>query len=135
MVTVFINSLSETMQNLQNLKLLSMHVALVPVQQFDYARLHHTDRHESERCDFRVCRLCPRSSEMSEMISREVTASTSLAGNFPNLERVRWTDPWKVEYFDEECQREYGISKQDGETYVESSFPNKGTKLIIRDRV
>ncbi|KAL5531417.1 hypothetical protein ACEPAG_4294 [Sanghuangporus baumii] len=111
MLHVFIEMLGESLHKLQSLQLLSMHASLVPVRQFNYARLYHADRHETQQCDFRVCKLCPKFSEMPDMINREASASTSLARILPELERVRWTNPWKTEYFDEECQREYKISR------------------------
>ncbi|KAL5512953.1 hypothetical protein ACEPAH_3351 [Sanghuangporus vaninii] len=129
MLHVFIEMLGESLHKLQNLQLLSMHASLVPVRQFNYARLYHADRHETQQCDFRVCKLCPKFSEQPDMINREASATTSLARVLPELERVRWTDPWKTEYFDEECQREYKITRgEDAE--VRAFFERKCVDIV-----
>lgn len=122
MLHVFVAMLGESLHKLQRLRLLSVRAALVPVRQFNYARLHHTDKHESQRCDFRLCKLCPRFGEMPDMINREATATATLGRILPKLERVRWTDVWKMEYFDEECQREYKVSRDDGEVRALSGW-------------
>ncbi|KAL5537148.1 hypothetical protein ACEPAF_971 [Sanghuangporus sanghuang] len=129
MLHVFIEMLGESLHKLQSLQLLSMHASLVPVRQFNYARLYHVDRHETQRCDFRVCKLCPKFGELPDMINREASATTSLARILPELERVRWTDPWKTEYFDEECQREYKITRgEDAE--VRAFFERKCVDIV-----